>query len=298
MRIKYFLGVKLNLDVDYNYVAGFISDSIKKNIRGLICTTNPEFIVYSQTNHAFKSAINESLISTPDGTGIALMDRYDELHSETKSTHFIIRHIETLLRLLHQILFKKKVLNTVTGVDLMGKMCAHAAKEGHTVFLLGGWPRNWFGKPKSVNYDLASICRDKLESLYPGLKIVGATSSFGPKERDDTATLSYMQECIKKYDSSSIDILFIAYGSPQQELWYVRNKDTLPVKVCIGVGGSFDYISGITQRPSQLIRKLHLEWLYRLIKQPYRLPRTLNALVVFPILYLYNTYYSKTNSEY
>lgn len=82
-----------------------------------------------------------------------------------------------------------------------------------------------------------------------------------------------------------VDILFVAFGSPKQEIWIYENLDKLPVKVAIGVGGAFDFLSGKIKRAPFWIRKAGLEWLFRLINQPWRIKRQL-ALIKFVILIL------------
>jgi len=78
------------------------------------------------------------------------------------------------------------------------------------------------------------------------------------------------------------DILFVALGHGRQEKWIARNLSKLSsVKLAMGVGGSFDYISGQVKRAPKFMRKLGLEWLYRLIKEPWRLPRILVAVIKF-----------------
>ena len=83
----------------------------------------------------------------------------------------------------------------------------------------------------------------------------------------------------------SADILFVAFGSPKQEKWIYENLPKLDVTVAIGVGGSFDFISGKVKRAPVFIRNLGLEWLFRLIIQPWRVKRQI-ALLEFVILVL------------
>ena len=76
-------------------------------------------------------------------------------------------------------------------------------------------------------------------------------------------------------------------GAPKQEKWIAENLKKMPdVKLAIGVGGSFDFISGKVQRAPEFMRTLGFEWLWRLIIQPWRIKRIFNAVVVFPWLVL------------
>ena len=73
--------------------------------------------------------------------------------------------------------------------------------------------------------------------------------------------------------------MFVAFGSPAQEIWIYKNKRLLSGRVCMGVGGAFDYLSGRIQRPKALFRAGGFEWLARLIRQPWRAFRQLRLII-------------------
>lgn len=73
-------------------------------------------------------------------------------------------------------------------------------------------------------------------------------------------------------------IVFAAFGSPAQELWFYNHKSWFRGVICMGVGGGFDYLSGAIKRPNILIQRLGIEWLYRLINQPWRVIRQIRLL--------------------
>ena len=85
---------------------------------------------------------------------------------------------------------------------------------------------------------------------------------------------------MKQFNNATIDILFVAFGAPKQEFWINENLNKIPVKIAIGVGGAFDHISGKVPRAPLIIRRLGMEWLFRLIVQPWRFKRQL-ALIEF-----------------
>ena len=87
--------------------------------------------------------------------------------------------------------------------------------------------------------------------------------------------------------------MFVAFGSPKQELWIAQNLDKLPAKVVIGVGGAFDFVSGKVKRAPVWVRKIGFEWLFRLIIQPWRIKRQLR-LVKFVYLVLAEKFGKKT----
>ena len=90
--------------------------------------------------------------------------------------------------------------------------------------------------------------------------------SPAPDEEDDI---------IARVNASGADILLVAYGAPRQDEWIARNRARLNVRVAMGVGGTFDFVAGIVPRAPRWMRRMALEWLYRLIKQPWRWRRML-----------------------
>lgn len=93
------------------------------------------------------------------------------------------------------------------------------------------------------------------------------------------------QEWSEGLKVEKVDILFVAFGSPKQELWIAKNLKNIPATVSIGVGGAFDFVSGKVPRSPKILRKLGLEWLFRLIIQPWRIKRQL-SLITFVFLVL------------
>lgn len=160
------------------------------------------------------------------------------------------------------IILASKVLGSplkerVTGIDLMTKICEIAAKEGYKVFLLGG------------REGVAERAADALRSMLPGLEIVG--THHGYFESDD--------DVLELINGSGADILFVAMGAPKQELWMLRNRDRLKVSVMMGVGGSFDVLSGESRRAPSWMREFGLEWLYRFMTNPRRIERLIVPLI-------------------
>jgi len=80
---------------------------------------------------------------------------------------------------------------------------------------------------------------------------------------------------VERIHAAHPDILFVAYGAPAQDLWITRNLNRLGVPVAMGVGGAFDFIAGRAQRAPRWVQRLGLEWLHRLIHQPWRWRRML-----------------------
>jgi N-acetylglucosaminyldiphosphoundecaprenol N-acetyl-beta-D-mannosaminyltransferase len=153
----------------------------------------------------------------------------------------------------------------VAGVDLVEKLAALSARRGYGLYFLGAAP------------GVAERAIAVLQTRYPGMAAVGAYSgSPDPQEED---------EIVERVRQARPDILFVAYGAPRQDKWLARNLPRLGVPVGIGVGGAFDFISGVAVRAPPWVQRLGLEWLHRLWREPWRWRRML-ALPHFVLLVL------------
>lgn len=156
------------------------------------------------------------------------------------------------------LLWAAKRLNTplperVTGSDGVPIIAERAAKEGWKLFLLG------------AGEGIAQKTAEILQARYPGLQIAGVYS--GSPRAEEEANI------VERVNASGADILFVAYGAPEQDKWIARNAPRLNTAMAMGVGGSFDFIAGIVPRAPRTMQRLGLEWLYRLIIQPWRIKR-------------------------
>ena len=88
-------------------------------------------------------------------------------------------------------------------------------------------------------------------------------------------------EIVAKIQQANPDVIFVAYGAPNQDKWIARNMGRLPASVLIGVGGAFDFISGTSKRAPVWMQRAGLEWLHRFVQQPSRWRRIWNAVPRF-----------------
>lgn len=143
----------------------------------------------------------------------------------------------------------------VTGADMLPTLAKRCAASGYRLYLLGAAP------------GIAEEAGVRLQALAPGLEIVGTyAGSPAPAEEE---------EIIERIRLVQADVLCIAYSFPAQELWIHRNLSRLPVAVAMGVGGAFDFLSGRQRRAPALMRRVGMEWLYRLYREPWRWRRML-----------------------
>ncbi len=148
-----------------------------------------------------------------------------------------------------------------TGVALVSRLSALSARGGHTLFLLGAAP------------GVAEEAAHAIKRQYPGAEIAG-TYAGSPREED-------WPEIDRRLSAALPDVLLVAYGAPQQDLWIREHRHELPpsIKVAMGVGGVFDYLSGRAPLAPYIVRRAGMEWLYRLVKQPWRWRRILRVFV-------------------
>ncbi|MCX7719961.1 MAG: WecB/TagA/CpsF family glycosyltransferase [Dictyoglomus thermophilum] len=128
---------------------------------------------------------------------------------------------------------------------------------------------------------------DRLKLRYPNLVIAGYRDGYFKEEEEDSI--------IEEVNNSGAGILFVALGFPKQEIFIDRYKNRLNVKIAMGVGGSFDVLSGKKKRAPEIIRKLNLEWLYRILQDPKRILNRVPNLIKFIKFYFKYEYYEKNN---
>lgn len=154
------------------------------------------------------------------------------------------------------------VKEKITGVLLVEKL----ARLNHSIFFLGG------------EGTTAKRTADALAKVNPNLKTAGWESG-GKISLDGEAEKSTLE----KIKRAKPDILLVAFGSPKQEFFIHRYLKELNVPVSIGVGGTFDFISGRIPRAPLFMQKVGLEWLFRVFIQPWRLNRIITAVIRFPL---------------
>ena len=141
----------------------------------------------------------------------------------------------------------------VPGIDFASNVISRLAQRGGSVYLLGAKPL------------VAEAAAEKLTQTYPGIVIAGTNDGYFT---DDAPV-------IEKINAASPDVLMVCLGSPTQELWMSANAGWLSCGLMAGLGGSLDVLAGNVQRAPETWRRLGLEWLYRVIKEPKRLGRVM-----------------------
>lgn len=232
-----------------------------------IVTPNLEFILAAQKDQDFKGILNRADLAIPDSSSLGF-------------SYWLLKR-KFWERLIFWPLFFLPVkqlipFDRVSGTDLMESLCQLSAEKGFVAGFLGGGKR------------VAEKCAERLLQKYPNLKISyissgGTIDNNGNSQQVDSSkyyVVGKNQEIIPatSYQLPPTDLLFVAFGHIKQEKWIAGNLNKIPVKVAMGVGGAFDYLSGNTPRAPKFLRDLGFEWLFRLIIQPRRFKRQLALL--------------------
>jgi N-acetylglucosaminyldiphosphoundecaprenol N-acetyl-beta-D-mannosaminyltransferase len=245
LRKNKILGVNITNEIE-NKILEYLFSRIKNGkSKTFITTPNPEILIYASKHLDYQDKLNHADIALPDGIGL-----------------FFAAGVKG-----------EQLRDRITGVDFIEILCKEASKNPISMGFLGG------------KGGVAELAAKRLKMKYPWINIVFVSENWSNNtkiskkatEGKDTEKLVFNSQPV------NIDILFVAYGFPKQEEWIYDNLNKLPVKVAMGVGGSFDYLSGSVARAPYLIRLIGFEWLFRLFNQPWRLKRQL-ALLEFVIL--------------
>lgn len=147
------------------------------------------------------------------------------------------------------------VAERVAGIELMQRLMEQGEKRKWKAYLLG------------TTQEVIEAAAEKLQLQYPQVRIVGWRNGFFGSEQDE--------EVVEAIREAAPDLLFVARGADTQEPWIVKYRQHLGVPLIMGVGGSFDVISGRLKRAPVFFQRLRLEWFYRLLQEPKRYKRML-----------------------
>src|SRR3989338_1061242 len=149
----------------------------------------------------------------------------------------------------------------IPGIELAEKILELVNKSGKSVAILGSTD------------SVISKTLTNLKEKYPLSKIAYSKNGFF-KNEEESAIATDMAK-------NDPDVIFVALGSPKQELWINKYSMLFPKSIMIGIGGSLDVWSGKKQRAPKWIRDMHMEWLFSVMNEPERIPRVLKSLPRF-----------------
>jgi len=164
----------------------------------------------------------------------------------------------------------------VTGIDLIRALAIRAAGAGWRLYLLGGAP------------GVAEAAAVNLQHQHPGLQVTGTGHGY--------FTGAELPAVLEQIRAARPDLLLVGMGFPKQEQFIRNHRQGLGLPVAVGVGGSFDVISGRLRRSPAWMQQLRLEWLYRAFQEPGRWRRLL-ALPRFVVLVVKESVFRGQESE-
>jgi len=198
-----------------------------------ICTGNMDHLFLLQKDEEFRRAYESASLVLADGMPIVWMSG-------------IARSVTV-----------RPLKERVAGSDLFWELVQASVGSGLRLFFLGGAP------------GAADEAKSEAEHRLPGCHIVGTYCP--PKETFDTDR--EQDRIMDTIRAAAPDVLLVGLGAPKQEKWILRNKSRLGVPVCIGVGGTFEMAAGRVRRAPVWMRRVGMEWAYRMVQDPGRLAR-------------------------
>jgi N-acetylglucosaminyldiphosphoundecaprenol N-acetyl-beta-D-mannosaminyltransferase len=222
------------------------------------------------------------LIGTTNIDSVSFIEVVDEICSKCKNkitTYVVTPNVDHIIQLQKDSEFRKaydaaslvlsdsmplmwaaKFLGTplkekISGSDLFPKLCEVASEKGYKLFFLGG------------RQGAALKASEVLRKKYPSIQIAGVYAPPFGFEGDETEN----NKIIKMIKVADPDILFVGLGAPKQEKWIYKHYKELNVPVSIGIGVTFEFVSGMVKRAPLWMQKAGLEWFWRLMMEPKRL---------------------------
>lgn len=216
-----------------------------------VVTLNPEMVLLAEKEPQFRAAVNAAELRVPDGAGVVW------------ARWFIRSRFWSLWPSL--LAFPFVSVERITGVDSIETLASLCEQHGISMYLLGGTQTQ------------VTATAAHLTQHHPQLTIF--TSDDHAYAADGPPVI------LKDIQVRQPDVLLVAYGAAHQSEWIERHRHHLPsVRIAMGVGGAFAILSEETPRAPAWLQRLNLEWLWRLVLEPSRLPRIWRATVRFPLL--------------
>jgi len=231
-------------------------------------------------------------IVTPDTLAILRSRKDPEYHAILKSADLVTPDGAGILWATTTLNYP--LPERVTGIDVIHNLCQLATNKGYSLYLLGSYPG--VARETALN----------LTKKYPGIKIAGTHHGYFSYEDSqngkdiksgNSVRNKKEEEIITEIKENKPDILLVGMGVPKQEKWINKNLEKLGVPVCIGVGGSFDVLSGRIPRAPLWMQKHGMEWVYRSIKQPNRIFRVLTLFYFIWLVIVEKIVYSLKEVE-
>ncbi len=266
-------------------------DFLTSDTAHFIATVNPEFLIAGLTHPWFREMLNRADLALVDGIGIAwAYEFFDHLPKwipfmpkkfyRTWLTRWIWAR-SFLVFLLSSCTRRRRHQQRLSGSDFIIPLLQQLP-SGTRIYLLGGEGR------------VAERVQTILQKKFLNLRFVGAEEGLRRiRITSDGISLSTQddEQLCERIRRQEPAVIFVAFGQMKQEAWIMQHLFHFPTtRLFMGVGGSFDFMSGVVRRAPVFVRSMGLEWLWRLILQPWRMGRIWTAVVRFPLAVLAQAY--------
>lgn len=271
------LGVKID-SKGKGQVLKEVAEKIGNGEKFYIVTPYSEMFVMAAHDTKYKDILNNAAFAIPDGVVVRASERYLQMPMSGNRLTAVLQWIMVLGGIMRGRGNRgdqgDKVIQTIKGREFFVDLLSLADRKGWTIVFLGD------GK------ESAQYAKRKLETKYPKAMIRAFTGplldlngkSDGEEETEIEAHL------IQTINALTPQLLFTGFGPPKQEKWIDRVLPMLRINCAIGLGGTFDYVNGTMPKPPKWMENHGLEWLYRVAKEPRRIGRMWNAVVIFSTL--------------
>jgi N-acetylglucosaminyldiphosphoundecaprenol N-acetyl-beta-D-mannosaminyltransferase len=232
---------------------GVCADVLRSQRQVQVVTVNPEFVMAARRDPAFMTVLRSAELSLADGVGMVWASR----------------------------LLGRPLPERVAGVDVLPRIARTAAEHDQSVFLLGAAPGVAERAAAALVAPGERAGADTAAAIAYGSPAAIVAGVFAGSPSDSEA-----DSIVRMVNASGAAVLFVAFGAPAQDMWIARHRARLGPQIMMGVGGAFDFLAGERRRAPAGVRRFGLEWLWRLVREPWRwrrqlaLPRFAGAVVL------------------
>lgn len=220
-------------NIDFQEAINIANRFLKEDRNHSIITPNTEIVMAAKDDEELREIINGADLVIPDGIGLIYGSKMRSLPLKER----------------------------VTGYDVSMELLKILNESGGSLYMLGGKP------------GVTDKAEEKIKKDYENIKIAGHHHGYFKGIHRGMKGDPEELEIIEEINSLKPDIIFLGLGFPKQEMFINEYKDKLNSKIIIGNGGVMDILAGNMKRAPEIFIKLHLEWFYRLLKEPSRIKR-------------------------
>lgn len=257
-------------------VLAYVKYRIENSKKFSLVTPNPEIVLASNKDNKLKEALNKANLAIPDGIGLAQASRFLSLKApKGKILRFVVCAFQGII-IGGATFFKKSwltdSLNILPGRKVFLDLIKLADDNSWKVFLLGGYE------------GLGAKVIDELKKKYKKVRFDWVNGPVLDKNGalDTKVDIVIQKMCVEKINRFAPKLLFVALGPTKQEKWLANNLSKLNVGGAMAVGGTFNYVAGVSKLPPKWMEEAGLEWIWRVAMEPWRIGRIVNAVIIFP----------------